>query len=143
MMNQLISQNSLLDLLSPQSDGSNELATRAHQLVEFALAEYVRIAELDLGLGRLSLRYQDPQGAAAMRGLYQHWASQADELLGRLRDYGLVENKCTDLERAVGRTLAMLSIPIESLARAEEQFRTGQTYSLEEVRRELRAAAGR
>ncbi|HSU66075.1 MAG TPA: hypothetical protein VLJ39_04355 [Tepidisphaeraceae bacterium] len=152
-MSQIIHPTPLLDLLAsskaphagePQNAGG--LATRALQLIDFELSEYARITELDLGMGRLSLRHTDPHGAAAMRSLYQQWASQADELLARLRNYGLheqLEEKYEELERAVGRTLAMLSVTLDSLAQADEQARTGQTFSLEEVRRELRAAAGR
>jgi hypothetical protein len=152
-MNQTISPTPLLDLLSspnPRQAGvpgdDNELAARAEQLIDFALAEHKRIAELDLGMGRLSLRFMDPQGANAMRGLYQQWAARADELLEGVRRYGLRERlgaKYEELERATGRTWAMLSITLQSLSEADEQFKKGETFSLEEVRRELRAAAGR
>lgn len=151
-MSQMIHPTPLLDLLPSSSEpqtgeplNASELATRALQLIDFELSEYERITELDLGMGRLSLRHTDPHGAAAMRSLYQQWASQSDELLGRVRNRGLHERfgeRYEELERAVGRTLAMLSVTLDSLAQAEEQARTGQTFSLEEVRRELRAAAG-
>jgi hypothetical protein len=141
----------LLDLLpgdsSPTGNPARDtaLADRAYRLIGFALAEYGSIVELDLGMDRLALRYADPQGAVAMRRVYQQWVNQTEELLDRVRGHGLRDRlgaKYEELERAVGRTLAMLSVTLESLERADEQFRTGQTQTLEEVRRELRAAAG-
>lgn len=152
-MDHAISPTPLLDLLRPAEQSrtglppnGDELAARAEQLIDFELAEYQRIVDLDLGMGRLSLRFTDPQGATAMRGLYQQWAGQAEELLRRVRGYGLsgrLGARIEELERATGRTLAMLSISLQSLSDAQEQFKKGETFSLEEVRRELRAAAGR
>jgi hypothetical protein len=144
----------LLDLLPPSDvpskgvpgKGVADLADRAARLIDFADAEYQRIAELDLGMGRLSLRYTDPQGATAMRRLYLQWVVHTEELLERVRGCGLRDRlgaKYEELERAAGQTRAMLSVTLESLSAAAEQFRRGETFSLEEVRRELRAAAGR
>lgn len=154
MSHTTISSTPLLDLLPPSgvpskgvsSEGAADLADRAARLVDFAVAQYQRIAELDLGMGRLSLRYTDPPGAMAMRRMYQQWVVGAEELLERVRGRGLrdqLAGKYDELERAAGRTQAMLSVTLESLSAAEEQFRKGETFSLEEVRRELRAAAGR
>jgi hypothetical protein len=142
---ELLSLAAAADRLRAKVPDDHLLADRADRLLDFALAEYARIAELDAGMGRLALCHADRAGAVAMRRLYQQWADQADDFLRLLRGHGLRERlgaKFEELEAAVGRTLAMLSITLESLERAEEQFRTGQTYTLEEARRELRAAAG-
>jgi hypothetical protein len=148
------SSTPLLDLLPPSDSASSgisgngvtDLMDRAARLIDFAIAEYQRIAELDLGMGQLSLRHTDPQGATAMRRLYQQWVVHTEELLERVCGYGLRDGLGAgyeELERAAGRTQAMLSVTLESLSAADEQFRKGETFSLEEVRRELRAAAGR
>lgn len=148
------SSTPLLDLLPPSDAPAAgvagrdvaDLVDRATRLINFALSEYQRIAELDLGMGRLSLRHTDPHGATAMRRLYQQWVGHAEELLERIRGCGLQDRLGAgyeELECAAGRTQAMLSITLESLAAADEQFRKGRTFSLEEVRSELRAAAGR
>jgi hypothetical protein len=151
-MNQSTAAPALLDLLpggfGPTDDPArdNTLADRAERLLGFALAEHERIVDLDTGMDHLALCYADPQGADAMRRVYQQWVNQADELLDRVRGHGLREHlsdKYEELERALGRTLAMLSISLESLERAEKEFQIGHTQTLEEVRRELRAAAGR
>jgi hypothetical protein len=140
----------LVDLLSGPSEGAgvetgeldDALADRAARLIDFALAEHERISGLDIGMGRLALDYTDPQGAATMRRMYQQWADQADELLRRVKSHGLRERlraKFDALERAVGVTLAMLSIKLDSLRRSAEQINRGEVVSIEEVRRELRA----
>ena len=144
-MSDSVATTPLLDLLaSPAGEQGTDraLAERAGQLMEFALAEYDRIAGLDENLGRLALRHTDRQGAAAIRRLYQQWVEQADELLHRVRTHGLRERLADGyekLERAVGRTLAMLSVTLDSLERADEQIQKGEVVSAEEIRRELRA----
>ena len=149
-MNQSAPAPPLLDLLDlPSGDPSagdssanGALADRARRLVAFSLADYERIRGLDEDLGLLALRYKDPQGANAIRRLYRQWAEQADALLHRLRTDGLRERLSADYEKldySVGRTLAMLSITLESLKKADEQIARGEVHSLEEVRRELRA----
>jgi len=144
----------LLDLLSGPPDGAgiesgetdDARADRAGRLIEFALADHERISGLDIGMGRLALDYADPKGATAMRRMYQQWADQSDELLRRVKSHGLrdrVRAKFDALERAVGVTLAMLSITLDSLRRADEQIERGEVVSIEEVRRELRARTPR
>ena len=153
-MNQAVSTPPLLDLFSRPTDGPGDdvatpddaLADRAARLIDFALAEHERISALDIGMGRLALNYRDPQGATAMRRMYQQWADQSDELLRRVKSHGLarrLRGKFDALEHVVGVTLAMLSITLESARRGAEQVERGETVSIEEVRRELRAAAGR
>jgi hypothetical protein len=141
----------LADLLSSDAavagaTPGKSLEQRAAQLADFALAEYGRIVELDVSRGRIALRYSDRQGALAMRRLYQQWSDEADQLLRRLKELGhagQLGGRYDQLEHAVGRTLAMLGVTLESLERADRQIEAGQTKSIEEVRRELRAAAGR
>jgi hypothetical protein len=140
----------LLDLLPSPPDGAvvdggeadEALADRAERLIDFALAEHGRITGLDVEMGRLALDYTDPQGAAAMRRMYQQWADEADELLRRVKGLGLHDRlraKFDALDRAVGVSRAMLSITLESSRRSDEQVERGEVVSIEEVRRELRA----
>lgn len=140
----------LLDLLDSPTGGEPTPdvagAARADRLIGFLLAEYERIRRLDEDLGSLALRHNDPRGATAVRRLYQQWVDQADELLRRLRSHGRRGQPAGEhaaLEEAVGRTLAMLSIPLDALRRADEQIARGETISGEEVRRELRASSKR
>lgn len=140
----------LLDLLiAPAADPASTdapLLERAERLIDFALAEHERIAGLDVSMDRIALNHADPQGANAMRRMYQQWADQSDALLRRVKSHGLqsrLQPKFDALERAIGVTLAMLSITLDSIRRGEDDVRNGRTHSLEEVRRELRAAAGR
>lgn len=121
---------------------NSELIEKAGALIDFSIAEHERIKALDLKLGRLALRYTDRQGAGAIRNLYEQWAYRAEELLERVHGLGLhraLAEQWGRLQDAVGMTRAMLSIPLDSLERADEQIRRGEVVSLEEVRRELRA----
>jgi len=149
-MTQPVPAAPLLDLLAPPPpDAASAAGTpagpvvdRAVGLLDFALAEYERIRKLDEALGLLALKYSDRSGALAIRQLYRQWADQSDELLDRVRGYGLRERFAAPFDRledAVGRTRAMLSITLESLEQADEEIRTGNVMSLGEVRRELRA----
>jgi len=144
----------LVDLLSGPRDGagfdaadtSEALADRAGRLIDFALAEHERISSLDIGMGRRALDHTDPQGAAAMRRMYQQWADETDALLRRVKTLGLCDRlraKFDALDRSVGVTLAMLSITLESARRSAEQIERGEVVSIEEVRRELRARSPR
>lgn len=139
----------ILDLLMHSSKGNPPeawLMDRADRLMDFSLAEHERVSELDIGMNRLALNCADPKGAMAMRQMYRQWADQAEALLQGVKECGLqhrLRSKVDALERRVGVTLAMLSITLESIQRGEEDIRNGRTRSLEEVRRELRAAADR
>jgi hypothetical protein len=149
-MTEVVTTPPLLDLFAPpaNADANDRAATdealgeRAEHLLDFALAEHERIKALDVGMGRIALNYEDPRGAAAMRRMYQQWADQSDGLLRRVKQHGLhgrLGAKFDALQNAVGFTLAMLSLTLESLRSGAEQVRRGETVSIEEVRRELRA----
>lgn len=143
----------LLDLLSPADitaesgdEGAVSPVEAARSLMMLSMANYVALRQFDQAMGGLALDRRNRPAALAMRGLYEQWSTQAEELLGRLRQLGLRNFAGADFEclaTAVGRTRAMMSVTLESLDRADEQIRTGQTFTLEEVRRELRAAADR
>ncbi len=116
----------------------------AARLIRWSLDEYGHIRSVD----EMPPHPTDPaerQMFVLMRRAYADWASDAEAVLARvasLKDGAPIEGR-TALEDAVGRTRAMLSVSLEDLDQAEEQIRNGQTVTLEEVRRELRAASGR
>jgi hypothetical protein len=115
-------------------------------VVLYALQQYTNIRMLDEALGGVALNNRKKPAATAMRRLYERWCKDADALIVRAKQLGLHRGMGADftaLDAAVGRTQAMLKVTLESLDRADEQIRNGQTHTLEEVRRELRAAAGR
>jgi len=104
--------------------------------------EYRSIRKLEDALGESRSAPFDRQLAGSLRQVYDQWVRRADELLTRVRDLRLrdrLAERFDELEQAVGRTLAMLSVTLEDLDRADEEIRAHQTVSLEEVRRELRA----
>jgi len=135
---------------APSDGGAADAAARmslvAEHFVAAALDEYRHIKALDEVPEPEAPRYVfDRQVAILLRHMYDQWATYAESLLARIRSVqssrpvkGLGE-----LNEAIGRTRAMLSVTLEDLHRAEEQFRNGQTISLEEVRRDLRASVQR
>jgi hypothetical protein len=143
-------QSPILDLLPPapavvaEPQEVEALADRAGRVIEFALAEYGQVKALDLSLNRLALRHTDRVGAIAMRALYERWAEQAEKLLDRIVSNHLQQRmrpSVEQLQNALGLTRAMLSVSLDDLEKADEDFRTGnyKSYSsVEELRRELR-----
>lgn len=117
----------------------------AEHFVSAALDEYRHIRALDEVPDGLPYVF-DRQVAILLRHMYDQWATHAEALLKRIVKVQTPDRPvkgAEELNLAIGRTRAMLTVTLDSLDRAEEQFRNGQTYSLEEVRRELRASAQR
>ena len=134
----------MLDLLI-EVNAEPELGSIA-PVVLYALQQYTNIRMLDEAFDGVALNNHKKPAATAMRKLYERWCKDVDALIARAKHLGLHKGMGADfaaLDAAVGRTQAMLKVTLESLDRADEQIRNGQTHTLEEVRRELRAAAGR
>ena len=119
----------------------------ANELVAASLDEHRHIEALDVcGPTGKWRRLYVRETEAQMRQLYEAWLSAARELLARVRDMhkaGHHIERLEALEDAVGLTRALLMTTLDDIERGREQARRGETFTLEEVRRELRAAAGR
>lgn len=125
-------------LRSPHGNGGTKpdsirQAEIAAKFVAAALDEYRHLDALD---HRDEDEPFDRQTALMLRERFDVWATYAEALLDRV---GPSVRGTSELLDAVGRTRAMLSVTLEDLDHAEEQIRRGETVSLEEVRRELRA----
>lgn len=74
--------------------------------------------------------------------LYEEWATEADNVFARasaLKRSGIPVPATDQLDDAIGRTRARLSITPEQIARSREQARTGQCVPAKELRDELHA----
>ena len=79
--------------------------------------------------------------AKDLHAAWARWADEAEALYERvrplLRTHQYV-NGAPDLDRAIGRTRAMLQITPESWLEGLEEVQRGDVVSYEEIRRELR-----
>lgn len=115
---------------------------QAEHWVAAALAEARALRQHE---GQLFPASDDPaalQTAERLRDAWRAWVSGAESLLARLRP--LIDSKrhipgVHDLDYAIGRANAMLSLSPEEMQRRREQVRAGRVYAIEEARRELRA----
>lgn len=120
-------------------DGAPQRRTLAERLIQWSIDEYKRLRNLD----DLPPHPRDParrQMFVLMHKAYDEWATDAEAILERvapMRGDGPIAG-WTELEDAVGRTRARLSVTLDDLDKAEEQIRNGQVISLEEVKHELR-----
>jgi hypothetical protein len=144
---------SLLDAVgkSPSTydgDAPAELQARmANELVAACLDEHRHIEALDLcGPTKKWRRLYVRETEAQMRQLHEAWLAPARDLLARIRDMaaaGTRVERLEDLEDAVLTTRGLLAMTLDEIEAGREQARRGETYTIEEVRRELRAQAGR
>ena len=122
---------SVLDDLTPLA---------AERWVAAALAEEAALREHDDALFPIAGDDAGAATAARLRGAWLKWADDADALLDALRrmarQAGMVEG-ASRLDYAVGRARAMLSMTPELIQARRAQVERGETFSLEEVRREL------
>ena len=122
----------------------DRLARLAERLIASALEELRGIREFDVCLAPASPAEFDRQAAMLLRGMYEQWVRDADAVLdrvGRVTRLGRKVAGADDIRNEQGRVLAMLGTTIDELEESRRLFRTGRTYSAEEVRRELRAGA--
>ena len=135
----------------PSLPAGGEAADRtgrlAERLVDAALGELRYLQELDAALAPGPGRAFDRRAAVLLRAMYEEWGRAADAALQRIRRVELSTGRavadCPRLRDAHGRVMAMLSVTLEDIDEARDQIRRGETYSIEEVRRELRTAADR
>ncbi len=119
----------------------------ANELVAACLDEYRHIEALDLcGPRKNWRRIHVRETEVQMRQLHEQWLAPARELLGRVGDMlkaGQQIERFEEMQDAVGLTRVLLMTTMDDIERGREQYRNGQWVTLEEARRELRAAAGR
>jgi hypothetical protein len=105
------------------------------------------LQELDTALAPVSGTSLGRRAAVMLRSMYQEWARDTESIVERVLRIG--QSNGQSLESAVrlrdehGRVMAMLSVTLEDMDQARDQIRRGETFTIEEVRRELRAAPHR
>jgi hypothetical protein len=125
-----------------QADADERFRVIAEQFVSAALDEYRHIDLLDRSARPTFEDPFDRQTAILLRERYDRWATDAEALYDRVvavRGEGQVIAGLKDLNDAIGRTRAMLSVTLESIDIAKEQIRRGECIPLAEVRRAIRA----
>jgi hypothetical protein len=137
------------DSAAASSAGPEErrrLLTRfAGQLVADQLSELDRLGEYERQFA--STPGRDPGHELDVRRtvwlLYAAWADEADLVLSRARSWdsagAAVPASADQLDQAIGRVRARLSVPPEQTARAIEDARQGRVIPAKELRDELRA----
>lgn len=144
---------SLLDVIgnSPSTyDGDSpvELQVRmANELVAACLDDHRHIEAIDVcGPAKKWRRVHVRETEAEMRRLHEQWLAEAAELFERVRAMrrgGRQIERVDELRDAIGSTRTLLMTTVDDLERAREQVGRGEVFTLEEVRRELRARVGR
>jgi hypothetical protein len=119
----------------------------ANELVAACLDEYRHIEALDVcGPTGKWRRVYVRETEAEMRQLHEQWMGSARPLYERVKEMrraGHQIERFQELMDAVFLTQTLLMTTVADLERAREQYRNGEWFTLEEVRRELRAASGR
>ena len=128
---------------APSVDEKQFLTELTDRLIRSALVELQQIEAIDACLADHASAHFDEQAAAVLRGMYEQWVRDADGVLDRAgRAGGLgaqLAPVVSELRDAQGRVRAALAVTPEAIADARADFAAGRTYSIEEVRRELRA----
>lgn len=133
----------------PLTDGApaDRTARLAARLVGAALGSLRYLRELDAALAPIGGRVFDRRAAVLLRAMYEEWGRDAESVLERVRrveqSAGRAVEGAIELRDGHGQVLAMLSVTLEDIDQAREQIRRGETHTIEEVRRELRAASQR
>lgn len=135
---------------SPLNGGQAQadlLVRVANELVAAVLDQHRHVEALDeCGPTKEWRRLYVRETEAPMRQLHEEWLSPARGLLARMREMrkaGHRIERLEELEDAVGLTRALLMTTVDDIERGREQARNGESFTLEEVRRELHAATGR
>ena len=151
----MVAANSLLDVIAgavPGADASltaEERVRIANELVARTLDEYEHNEAMDTyGQRRQYRRLLARSTEVAFRRMHEDWLAKAEGLLSRVTEMhaaGHPISRLQDLKIAVASTQLLLQFSCDEAERWIAEFRGGQGHyhSLEEVRRELRAQAGR
>jgi hypothetical protein len=121
-----------------------ELLSLAHKLVAAALADLQRLREYEAQCFAQDWRVPDLHQnlTRSLYGLYQQWATDAGQVLERVRALTAAGSLVTDahqLEDAYGSASARLQLTPNQIERATAQARRRETVPAEVLRGELRA----
>jgi hypothetical protein len=121
-----------------------ELLLLAQKLVAAALSDLQRLRDYEVQCFAHDWRDRELHRSLtrSIYELYQQWATEADQVLERVRALAGAGNPVLDaekLERACGSVQARLQLTPEQIERATEQARRGDTVPAEVLRNELRA----
>jgi hypothetical protein len=115
----------------------------ANELVAAALVEYRHLEALDVcGPTKKWRRLYVRETETQMRQLHEAWLAPARELLTRAREMhkaGRPIERPEELEDVVLLTRGLLMTTLADIEAGREQARRGETFAVEEIRRELRA----
>lgn len=85
-------------------------------------------------------------GAERLHGAWRQWAEDAEVLVRQAESLQSTRQEIAGLDQlrdAVGCAQAVIAMPPAMIARRRQQAQNGEVYSIEEVRRELRAGLRR
>ncbi len=131
----------------PNGAPADRAARLAERLVDASLGCLRYLQELDVALVPAPGRPFDRRTAVLLRAMYEEWGRDAESVVERVRRVersgGRLVEGAIRLRDEHGRVMAMLNVTLDDIDEARDQIRRGDTHSIEEVRRELRAASVR
>ncbi|HET6249199.1 MAG TPA: hypothetical protein VFE47_16005 [Tepidisphaeraceae bacterium] len=131
----------LFDFVRSSEGSLDQARIVAAELVRAALTDLEQIQGLDATLKALEKPKANRHAAALTLGLYEEWSREAEGVLERVKRLGdgvATIDGADELNRAHGRTRAMLSISLDDLIAANDDIDADRTVPIEEVRRDLR-----
>jgi hypothetical protein len=117
----------------------------AEQMVAASLTSGKMLRELR---DRMFPSHPEPAAVAVaqtLRAEFQEWVRDAEAAHARaqqLERQGLSVAGAAELDNLIGATLAMLQVTLEDHFRSLDQIAGGQTFSIEDLRRELQLKRG-
>ena len=136
-----------LDAMLARPDADPERLRRAaERAAAAAVADWRELRAIDQAAGVWGHDTFDRPTAAAQRAQYEAWVAVAERLEQRLATVAQrvgdpPVDGAEEVSHTIGKTLAQLSITLDSLEESAREFGKGPSYTLEEVRRELRLHA--
>jgi glycerol-3-phosphate dehydrogenase len=141
----------LFDIVLSSLSSSNEcrttdatmshLAAVAECAVASSLADLAHLRGFDACLSPADAADVDPTTSDSLRALYDQWVRDADALLERISQSERLGATVVNAERLrdeLMRERTLLGITRNDIESARCRFNDGRSYTLEEVRRELR-----
>jgi len=118
----------------------SELGKLAVRMMHDSLTDFHRIRSYD---DRLAMSSPEPvcrpDVVRALWQLYRRWADDAEQVLARAKSVDKSLQGIEQLNDAIGRVLARLSVTPDQTIRAMEQAMRGEVVPIKELRDELRA----